>query len=194
MDVTVTLNQRLLGQVVNNVLVFANLSPDPIVLQSFADSMRASLASGIVASMTNQWSIDNITYTFNESLPIYSLTYDFTLGLLTGGSSTDPLPTTVAMLVSTSFAGPPPNRGRVYLAGFTEGAVTGGIFTVAAYGTAEALVADWADGLAYTGGTAFLRIARRNNDGTIAISSPVTSVIGRQIPATQRRRRIGVGS
>lgn len=193
MDVTVVANQTFLGQIVQNVMVFGNLTTDPTDLQEFADNYRAYWSSLVAPLQNVNWRMDNLTFIFNESLPIWSTTLDFSLGVLQGGSANDPLPTQVSLLVSTKYVGIPPNRGRVYFAGLTEGSVTNGIFNVGAYGQCEALVQQWIDGVDLPVGNAFLRIARRNPNGTIAVTSPAQIAIGRDIPAIQRRRRIGVG-
>jgi len=193
-DATVVANQTLLGQAVKNVLVFSNLVNDPALLQTFADNFRALWSSGIAAIQSDNWSMDNITVVFNDAPPIYSVTVDFTAGVLVGGSSADPSPTQVCCLVSTQYVGAPPNRGRVYFAGTHEGQINNGLFTVAAYGAYEAFVQDLIDGVDIGEGKAYLRIARRSAAGIITQSNPAEIAVGRDIPAIQRKRRLGSGS
>lgn len=196
-DGTMVLNQTWQGQVNQNVLVWSNIPTDAQGRQDMADSMRDTWVTHIGQTGRHQdWSLDNVTFIYNDSLPIFSVDVEFTLGAFTGNTTGDPLPAQIALLVSTQIIAAPPNRGRVYLSGYDEGAIAAdGRFTSLAVNNAQDLVESWRDGLSYTGGAgvAFLRIARRDLTGVITTSNAVETVVPKGIPATQRRRRQAVG-
>jgi len=191
MDVQVTLNQTLYGEYVANVLFFSNLQDANSTLQSFANSMRASWLTHLSPSLTANWSLDSITYGFLSATGIdYSVEYPFSSGPLTGGNNSDAQANQVSLLVSTQGSGSRPNRGRVYLCGLVEDAMTGGLWTQAALDDAQNLVEDWVDGINADGQDCFLRIMRRPSAVFPSyVSNGVTTVVPRNIPATQRRRR-----
>lgn len=194
-DATIVFNQTYLGQQVKNVTVWSNVTTDPVELQSFADSIRNSWSTQIGTLNSNDWSLDDLTVIYNAVAPVFSTQVGFTAGPLQGGGTADAAVSQVALLVSTSFFGPPPNRGRVYFAGLTNGQLTdGGLWNSAAVDAFRGLVESWADGVPAGENIYFLRIARRSPEGLLVTSSPVQSVRSRFIPATQRRRRIGQGS
>lgn len=196
-DGTVVLKQTSQAQEINNVLVFANIPEDAQGRQSFADNLRASFVTNTWASSKHTgWSLDSLLFVYNDSLPIYSVEVDFTAGPLNGADPGDPLPNQIALLVSTQRVGTPPNRGRIYWGGYTEGSIASdGRFDTASVTEAENQTQDLVDGISYTGGAgvAYLRIARRNLTGDLSITNAIETVVARGIPATQRRRRQGVG-
>lgn len=196
-DGTVVLNQRLLAQTLQNVLVFSNIPTDEPGRQSMADGLRTSFAGTIPQTeRSNNWQLENVTFIYNDSLPIYSVDVDFTLGPYVGSDAANNLPLQVALLVKTAIVAAPPNRGRTYFGGLTTAAINDS----AEFGSTHIqscvdFLEDLADGISYTGGAgvAYLRIARRDAAGTIIASNPVESITGDANPATQRRRRKGVG-
>lgn len=193
-DGTIVFNQTLLDQQVRNVTVWSNMPSDPVDMQALADALRGGWSTQFASFNALGWSLDSLTFSFNETAPIFSVTVPFSLGPLVGADSSDPLPTQTSLLVSTRYVGPPPNRGRVYLAGTTEVRTTNGRYSSGILAAATALVQSWIDGVDYGNGIAFLRIARRNPDGTLLITSPAEIALAQDIPATQRSRRIGVGA
>lgn len=195
MDGTIVFNQLLNDQEVKNVTVWSNFPTDPTDLQAMADILRTRWGVSCVGVQSPQWSLQSVTFIYNESLPIYSVEVPFTGGVLTGSNPAGPLTTQVALLISTRYLGAPPNRGRIYFGGLNEGSTgVNNRFFAGAIDPFVNMVESWANGVDYGSNIAYLRIARRNADGTIDITSPVSSVIGRDVPATQRKRRIGVGA
>lgn len=194
-DGTIVLNQTLYGNVVQNVLVFSNIrEPEPDA-QALADAIRNSFATTVVGKLVNNWSLDSITIIYNDALPIWSQLIPFTSGPLTGTVTTSEATNQAALLVSTIHDGPPPNRGRIYLAGWGSGQLGGnGRWDPSAVNDAEQLVTGWMDGITTPTNQFFLRIGRRGPGGDLIQSTQVTNLIARAIPATQRRRRQGVGS
>jgi len=194
MDATVIVNQTWQNQSVKNVLVFNNILNDPVDLQSFADEFRDIWATTFIDRQAVTYSLNSLTFQFNEVAPIFSVEVGFTLGQLSGTSNQDELPATDCLLVSTKYVGPAPNKGRIYLAGLTELATGGGLFLPTTLNDAQALVEKLRDGVSHNSGDSFLRIARRTPDGLIDSTSPVQIVIAQPVPATMRSRRLGVGS
>lgn len=194
-DGQIVFNQRWQGQEMRNVTTWSNLPTDLTEAQSLADAIRQTFSvNAPPAEWHNGWTLYSLTFVYNDSAPIFSIELPFTLGAFTGGNAGDPLPAQIAQLVSLKYIGPPPNRGRIYFAGGVENSLSGGQFTVGNVSIRVDLVQAWADGVAFSGGSAFLRIGRKNEFGILTLSSPVNSVIGEPIPATQRRRRVGVGT
>jgi hypothetical protein len=194
MDATLVLNQTWLGQQVRNVLVFSNVVVDESELRGFAESIRGLFSTLVAGHMSASWSLDSVTFVFNETLPIYSIEVPFTSGILIGTSAGSELATQVSLLVSTKYLGAPPNKGRIYFAGLTEFALQDGLFPQSVVDDFADLVRGLVDGITGDAQVAFLRIARRAANGTLDTTSPVTHVIGRNIPAVIRRRRLGQGS
>lgn len=193
-DGTIVLNQTLYGNVVQNVTVWNNIrEPEPDA-QELADAIRLSFANSWADRAVNNWSLNSITIIYNDALPIWSQEVPFTLGPLTGAVSTSEAANQVACLASTIHDGPPPNRGRIYLAGAGSGQIeNSGLWNVVTTTAARTLVEGWMNGITTSTNQFFLRIGRRDALGTLIQSTQVTAVIARGRPATQRRRRLGVG-
>jgi len=193
-DGTLVLNYSFLGQRMNNVLVFSNVQDDPVQMQAQADAIRGSWSS-LMAPISNvQLTLESITFVFNGDLPIYSIEVPFTLGPVAGSNPGQVIPTQAALLVTTVHSGGKPNRGRLYLPGMVEGSLDAqGRFDASTRADAHDWVESLADGVGAAGSIIFLRIARRSPQGVIEISSPVNLIIPREVPAIQRRRRIGQG-
>lgn len=196
-DGTIVLQQTSQNQRIANVLVWGNIPEDAAGRQSFADNLRAELVTQTWSSTkSTQWSLDSLLFVYNDSLPIFSVEVDFTGGAYVGANAADPLPNQIALLVSTQRVGTPPNRGRIYYGGYTEASLANdGRFNTDAVNEAENLTQEFVNGIAYTGGAgiAYLRIGRRNAGGDLSITNAIETVVARGIPATQRRRRQGVG-
>ena len=194
-DINIVLKQTYRGQQVRNVLTFNNINfPEPEA-QELADNIRLAFLNQVRDRLTSTWSLDGIEMVYNEVAPIFTIDVPFTLGPLTGTNSNLRIATTNALLVSLQSQNPPPNRGRIYFAGLGADSMgTDGLWEPAAISAFQIMVEAWKDGIATAGSEFFLRIGRKNPSGLITASTPVTSVIGRPIPATQRRRRIGQGS
>lgn len=195
MDALVTLNQKLKNEVVANVLAFSNVQQEAGWLTDFADQIRLHFVSYLIDLLSDEWSMENITVGFINGAQVeYSVDVDFTLGELFGQAGGETLPTTVALLVSTAYIGPRPNRGRIYFAGMVEQNCINGIFSPGLVTAAEEMVEAMANGINVPGGNPFLRIMGRPNlNRPNYVSNPIDLVTGRDIPATQRRRRLQQG-
>lgn len=191
-DAIVSMNQTVLNQEVKNILCFSNVTEDADELQDFADAIRDSWVS-VIDNLHTSWSLENLTISFLDATSVtYSVDVDFTAGPLGGTNANDPTPTTNSLLIATSYVGPRPNRGRVYFCGLTEVDTNDGLWVTGVAVEFRNLVQEWADGVAVTGNTYFLRILRRPNppEWDTYTSNPVTGTSLKSVPATQRRRRI----
>ena len=192
-DALVTLNQTIDSKYAANVLAFSNVTEDADQLQTMADDLRSSFAFDVVAHLSTSWTLDSITVAFIDVDHIsFSVEIPFTEGQLIGQNIADVLPTQCAMLVSTSFVGAKPNRGRVYFAGLCENNTNGNVMNATVVTDFETLVESWRDGVSDAPDTVFLRIMGRPSPTRPSyLSSPVDLVTGRARIGTQRRRRRG---
>jgi len=190
--------QRLLLQEVRNVFYYEtqNGEPDGDDWQDNVDALRTSLSGQLATYMANAWEFYSIEYRKVDEIGLPSFEVFPTAGALSGGGGTDPLPTQVAMLVTVKAATTTPNKGRTYLAGFNEDSLDVGLFGTLELSEAathiENISAMNADG---PGG--LHRVAAQwNTSHTQVIATNdlfQLSAVANPIPATQRRRRIGVG-
>lgn len=184
------LDQRLLGEAIYNITYWELPADDSVTLQEFADGIRASYVTHVEPYLSNDWSIEGITVRQMDGAGAFSFPQPFTSGTLVGGSASNNLPLFNALLVSTGYIGPRPNRGRVYFGGVTEGSNdTDATWLGPDLQAFVDLVTAWKDGISTTAGSAFLRIVRPDftlNSWTL--SSPIDTVIGRTNAATMRSR------
>ena len=189
----ISANQILYGKVVANVLCFDNVQEDSGWLQEFADAFRESANDNWDNLMVTNWSLENLTISFIDGDHItYSVTVDFTDGNLIGNDILDGMPGGSTALISTSFTGPKPNRGRVYFSGGGEGSQSDGTWGNPFMSELKSLVEAWRDGFTIMGETASLQILHRpgtyNPDYE---ANPVQLVNRRDNTTSQRRRNLG---
>lgn len=191
-DALVSCNQTWNNEQVANVLGFSNVQEDSAWLQEFADAIRASWDSNLRTTLSSDWSLDNLTVSFISGGTIsYSVNVSFTGGPLVGSNNGDLSTNQTSLLISLNYVGPKPNRGRVYLCGYTEGELLNGVWISGATSPSANLIADFVNGIGPSGQLAFLRIVGRPAaNGGLYVTNPVDQVIPRGRPATQRRRRL----
>lgn len=191
-DALVSCNQTWNGEQVANVLGFSNVQEDASWLQEFADDIRSEWDSNLGTTLSSDWSLDNISVSFiSGGVITYSVDVAFTGGALSGSNNGDLSTNQTALLVSLNHIGPKPNRGRVYLCGYTEGELLNGTWIPGATSPSANLIAAFVNGVGPAGSLAFLRIVGRPAaNGGLYVSNPVDNVIPRGRPATQRRRRL----
>lgn len=196
MDGFITLNQTLYGQEVLNVLAFTNMLDDDAWRLDVANDFRGSLGGATLVDRVPEWTFNSVTFSYISGATIsFSVEVAPANGTLAGIATSDGMPSTNALLVSTQYAGTTPNRGRIYFTGLGEAAQTGGVWNSAVVDRFRFLVEYWRDGIGPAGQEAFLHIASRPTITRPSfLLNPVQTVIGRSICATQRRRRIGSGS
>lgn len=190
-----TLKWRMFAQEFRNVFYFAGDDAVQGNAQDLGDFMRARIAARIGSTLVN----DIVLYGFDvkdladPGNP--TIEYTFTSGTLTGTSTNDPLPSQVAALVTFIALAAKPNRKRFYIPGFSEGNIgPDGRWTPGTLNVMGLL----ADDINIVGTTLSLAIAhvisRINRPTGVLVGSNILETKRlSEVPATQRRRRIGVG-
>jgi len=164
--------------------------------QTIADEIRTDFDAGMDAVLSDEISLYGIDRRRVDSAGLLTFSETFTLGAIAGASASDPLPTQVAMLVSNKGTTVKPNRARSYLAGWHDASTVDSIFAGGALSAAETFI-DLQSDLNTGGVNPLSRVAAEWNLGHTFVvdTNPLggAASVGSAIPATQRRRRIGVG-
>lgn len=186
----ITLNQTLYEQYQANVVCFDNVSEDSSWLQDFADAIRATANDEWDNVMVNNWTLDNITVSFIEDDHItFTVDVDFTEGDLVGNVLTDGLPPSTCLLISTSYVGAAPNRGRIYFSGFGETSQTDGTWDASARQGMKAMIDNWISGFEIQGVNTSLQILRRPSAVFEEyVANPAQLSVGIGSTRSQRRR------
>lgn len=193
-DARIQFLQTSQGQAVMNSCVFSNVIFEPSLLQIWADQLRDLWDETLRPFQSTTWSLTGLRFVSMPPSSPFSVEVGFSAGPLVGTASEDVLANQTALLVSTQFLGAAPNRGRVYFAGVPDSSLVAGRWTAVSRSAAGAMVTAWANGIEGQGeDNIFLRIARVAGEPPATTSNPVETVIPRDVPATVRRRRIGVG-
>jgi hypothetical protein len=188
--------QSWLGQEIRNVLYYeySGSAPSSAILQGMADDIRGAWSTGHNTYLKNTWRLYGVDWRRVDAPGWPTVGFGFTSGDLVGAlSSGEDIPTQIALLVTGTAYAPPPNKVRTYLAGFTEAGLNNGLFATSVRNAAVT----WAsaiDTLADSGET-MTRVAvkwDRVND-VVTDYNAVGNYFTSQVPATQRRRRIGRG-
>lgn len=164
--------------------------------QDIADEIRADWVAELQPAIVNTYTLNGIDRRRVDLAGLLSFGQTFTAGPITGSSVSDSVPTQIALLISNKGVTTKPNRARTYLGGYREGDVIASLFAAAARSTGQDFV-DLQSNL-NTGGTNPLsRVAAQwNTSHTQVIATNDLSgaaSVASIVPATQRRRRIGVG-
>ena len=182
------------GQQCRNVIHYAGGDAVQANAQAIADQIRVLYATHMTSRLSTTWSARGITAKELDVVSNPTIEYPFTSGSIAGASTGETLPSQMALLARFISYTARPNRGRMYLPGFTEGDMASGQWHT---NTLSAALA-FANGLldlptTLTLGMA-LTITRVDKvTGVLVGSNIVENVATEPIPATQRRRRIGVG-
>jgi len=189
----ITLNQILFGKPITNVVCFDNIQQDPTWLQDFADQFREAANDNWDNLMVTNWSLEDLTFSFIEGDHItHSVTVEFTDGNLVGNDILDGMPGGSTALISTSFTGPRPNRGRVYFSGAGEGSQSDGTWSNSLMSQLKSLVEAWAVGFQVEGSNSSLQICHRpSGPSDDYFANPVQLVNRRDNTTSQRRRNLG---
>lgn len=192
----VTLNQTWQAQQVRNVWHYET-TPDDVPVAEFqgaADAIRSAFATQAVQFATT-WSLDNVTFRRVDLANFPGFTVEFTAGPLVGTNGNQSVATQVALLISgVVFGTPPPNRTRTYHAGLAEPSTGANGLWVGAAQTAMGQINIDADDF-LTATVSWDRVAVRYDPitDTVVESNDDLEYGASPVPATQRRRRIGVG-
>lgn len=194
----VTWLQRWLLQEIRNTFYYVTSvgEPSDSEWQDIVDEIRADLVAAGAAKWTENFEWYGIDRRRVDTAGLLSFREVPTSGVFAGTVVTDDLPTQVAMLVSNKGTTTKPNRARSYLGGFSEDTVTDSLFGSSHRSDMEALI-DLQSNLNGGGTNPLSRVAAQWNTSHTQViatndlsgSASVASIV----PATQRRRRIGVG-
>jgi len=196
--------QRLLGQEIRNIFYYETAQTDlsTAQLQELADDIRdVYVASGIVPHRTNDWQLYGITIRRIDAAGYPGIDVGFTSGALVGAAASENIPTQVALLVHGVSYVQKPNRVRTYLGGYNEGGTVDGIWHATTQAVSLDLV-ELLDTLTIDGQTwerVTVQWAMSNDDpperlGYADSWNVIDTYFVSSVPATQRRRRIGVGT
>lgn len=197
MGLTVVVDQRYNGQAVKNVLRYGGNDAILAFGQEITDAIAQNYIDTVQNRMSSEWSFDSCTFYDTAGVPgTPGQIVIPTQGAVQGTGIEAGLANTTAMLVSYIANGGPPFRGRQYIAGLTQNQlVVGGLWgvgTIAEFTT-------WATELQTLSGSGLVDIfqeieSTKSNQVPAGTRAAVTGLVVRANPATQRRRRIGVGA
>lgn len=164
--------------------------------QDIVDEIRGEYVSELTGTLVDTWQFYGIDYRNVSTAGLLSFSKFPTAGPFVGTATADSVATQVAMLISVKGTSTKPNRARTYLPGLAESALVDSVWTSAFLSAAEDFI-DFQSALNAAGTNPLLRVAAQWNtshtaviaSNSIAGDTPVASIV----PATQRRRRIGVG-
>lgn len=190
-------NQTWIGQEVRNVLYYdVDAVLDASQLQEAADKVRLAWATMMASgALADNWVLHSCGIRLVSTPGLDGIEQSFSSGVLAGVSGIDTLPTQIALLVIGRTGTAKPKQVRTYLAGMTEDWLTDGGVWAAAY---LAYAHDWASDIStlVVTGEVLVRVAAQ----WTAPPGPyvdefnfINSYTETPVPATQKRRRIGVG-
>lgn len=194
----VTHKQRFHAQEIRNIYYYETQVGDPSTAEwlDIADEIRADYVAQLISLMVPEWSFWGIDYRVVSTAGLLSFSMVPTSGLVVGTDAADSTATQVAMLLSVKGTTTKPNRARTYLCGFTEDALDSSIWTGGARTPAETFI-DLQSVLNAAGTNELQRVSAQWNAGhtmvTVSNNIAGSASLASIVPATQRRRRIGVG-
>lgn len=165
--------------------------------QEVADAVRAawvSLDDG--ANLVNDFTIYGINLRKVDVANLPEALYSFTSGSYSGTTTSAPgVPNQIALLVSGAAPTTFPRRVRTYLAGVSRDNIGDNGFWAAGLLADAAVWFAAMDSIAVTGDTLLRAAVRYTGDPpVVSASNRITAYTVKANPATQRRRRIGIGS
>ncbi len=190
----VILKQVLLGQQVRTVLHYAGGDAVQTNAQGIGDYIRSMYSTHLATSLCNVWEMYGFSAKELDITTNPTIEYGFSAGALTGTVGTNPAPAQMALLVRWIALTAPPNRGRTYIGGLPSA----GFDATGQWGTGpRAATVSWATGMlainaAFTGLTQTITRVSKTT-GVLVGSNIVDTFLTIGNPATQRRRRQGVG-
>lgn len=194
----VTHKMRLHLQEIRNIYYYETQvgNPSTSEWQDIVDEIRGDYVSELQAGFVNDWEFYGIDYRIVDTAGLLSFEALPTAGAVVGSSAVDSVASQIAMLVSVKGTTTKPNRARTYLGGWNEDSLTNSLWSATARGVAEDFI-DLQSVLNAAGTNELQRVAAQWNTGHTAVIA-TNNIAGSasqasEVPATQRRRRIGVG-
>lgn len=194
----VTHKMRFHLQEVRNTYYYETQVGEPSASEwgDIVDEIRADFLAELVARMVTAWLFYGIDVREVSTAGLPSVEYLPTLGNLVGTNVIDSTATQVAMLVSVQGLTSKPRRARSYLCGFAETFCVDSLWATAATDDAEVFI-DLQSVLNAAGANELQRVSAQWNTSHTLVTA-WNNIAGRPskasaVPATQRRRRLGVG-
>lgn len=194
----VTQKQRFHAQEVRNVFYYDTSVGDPSSSewQDIVDEIRADWVAELQGDLVNEWEFYGIDYRKVSTAGLLSFSKVPTAGAVVGTHATDSTPTQIALLVSLKGETTKPNRARSYLCGFHQDFVVDSLWLASIRGNAETFI-DLQSVLNAGGTNPLTRVSAQWNTGhtQVIVHNDISGIVAvaSTVPATQRRRRIGVG-
>lgn len=189
--------QRFLLQEIRNVFYYETITGNPSASewQDICDEIRGDYA-GSTLGRSNNWEFYGIDYRQVDVAGLPSFSVVPTAGIFVGPSGVDEVPTQICLLVSAKENVTKPNRVRTYIGGLVEDMILAGLFTASVRTAAETFF-DLQSVLNAAGTNELQRVSAQWNlarTQVVAYNNVAGAAgVSSQVPATQRRRRIGVG-
>ena len=197
MGLTVVVNQQYNGQDVVNVLRYEGADAILSFSPEITDAIAQNYIDTVQDRLSAEWSMVSCTFYDTASPAGAPGKEEFpTQGTIVGTQTAAGLSNQTALLVSYIANDGPPFRGRLYHAGLANNQlVVGGVWgagTISEFGL-------WATELLTLSGSGLTDIRQViESKGTATVPAgtraDITGFVVRDVPGTQRRRRIGVGS
>lgn len=190
--------QRWLLQEIRNVFYYETRVGDPSTSewQDICDEFRATYSGILKNDLSDEWAFYGINVKQVDVAGLNSFDYVPTAGDLVGDITVDDVPTQVALLVSVKGFTTKPNRGRTYIGGGVEGNMVKSLWDISFRTTGENFINTIVQ-LNNAGTNPLDRVAVQWNSSHTMVTAwneiPILSAYASEVPATQRRRRIGVG-
>lgn len=197
MGISVSVNQRYNGQDIVNVLRYDGAD----AILSFAPEITDAIVQGYIDNVLNrlspEWSVVSCTF-YDTDAPAGAPGLEVfpTQGTQIGSNGSVGVANQTALLVSYVANGGPPFRGRVYCGGLgSDQLVSGGLWGQGTQNGFSALATEFLT-LPGSGLVDIFQVLSSSGTPTVpeGTRAMITGFVIRAIPATQRRRRIGVGS
>jgi len=194
----VTHKMEWLLQELRNIYYFETQTGNPTgsEWQDIVDEIRADYDAYLKTYMSSDWKFYGIDYRVVDSAGYNTFSAVPTSGDLVGTGVVDDTATQIACLASVKGITTKPNKVRTYLGGFVESAMSNSLWTSGVITNVTSFITN--QGLLNSLGTNVLeRVSVTWNSSHTVIVAHNSVYLGAikisQVPATQRRRRIGVG-
>lgn len=185
-------------QQIRNVYYYETVTGDPSTSewQDIVDEIRADYVAELQSHLVPDYTFVGIDYRNVSTAGLLSFSVTPTAGSLVGTSVNDTVATQIALLVSVKGTTTKPNRARTYLGGMNEGECGDSKWGATIRSDCEAFI-DLQSVLNAAGTNELQRVSAQWNTGhtAVIVSNNIAGSAAQAslIPATQRRRRIGVG-
>lgn len=165
--------------------------------QDVADQVRlAYTSSQLNLGLANGWSYDAVAIRRVDVANQPEIVTVPTGGALVGSSVSEEAPTQVAMLVRGTALTAFPRRVRTYIGGLAEGSMDSGLLNTTIQGRGLSFI-NAMDQIVVNGDTLLrqaVELGGTEGAPVVVANNRVETYSVTNVPATQRRRRLGVGS